>query len=147
MLNALKRNFEVGQHIYVVDCKEENGERLVFKTKAEILKVDEKSETFLAILDGGISHTYSFKDYERLIFDTLDEASRVEEKLPKPQTIAYHVVDRWVYKRIVLGIYGQQDANETYDLVVRLNNGDDISIKEIDHSLFLGSSNARRNKR
>lgn len=94
-----------------------------------------------------IYNTYSFKDYGRLIFDTSNEAFDAANKLPKPKTLVYQIIDNKVYKKLGLGIHGQEDVDGIYDLVVLLNKGKDVSTKEIGHSLFLNESDARENKK
>lgn len=142
---ALKRNFLKGEDIYVVDyCDKGNGTQ-AFATRATILEVDEKKQTFEAILYGDTYETYSFMDYGRLIFDTQNEAIEVADKLPKPKSTIYQLIGKRVYKKLVIGIYGRY-TDGTYDLVVLLNRGKEISTKEIDQSLFLKESDARKNK-
>lgn len=46
MKNALKRNFEKGQHIYVVDYWGTNKGTQAFEERATILEVDEKKTNF-----------------------------------------------------------------------------------------------------
>lgn len=145
MNNVLKRNFEEGQHIYVVDYWGTNEGTQAFEAGATILKVDEKKQIFLAILYGDTYQTYSFMDYGRLIFDTQNEAVEAADKLPKPKSIVYQLIGKRVYKKLALGIGGQH-MDGTYDLVVHLNKGKDISTKEIGQSLFLSESDARKNK-
>lgn len=146
MKNALKRNFKKGQCVYVVDYWCTSNGTQAFEARAEILEVDEKKLTFFAVLYGDTYKTYSFKDYGRLIFDTSNEAIGAANKLPKPKTIVYQIIGNKVYKKLALGIDGQY-MDGTYDLVVRLNKGKDVSIKEIGHSLFFNESDARENKK
>ena len=143
MTNALKRNFQVGERIYVVDYWGASGGTEAFKAQAKILEVNVTTETFTAVLYGDTYKTYSFKDYGRLIFDTSAEAVEAADNLPKPKTIVYQIMGKRVYKKIVEGIEGQYN-NGTYDLVVRLNKGKVVPIKEIGYSLFTNESDARK---
>ena len=143
MANALKRSFEPGESVYVVDYWGINDGTQAFEARAEILKVDEKTKTFTAVLYGDTYQTYSFKDYGRLIFDTSAEATEAANNLPKPKTIVYQIIGKRVYKKHVEGIGGRY-TDETYDLVIRLNKGKDVSTKEIGHSLFINELDARK---
>lgn len=145
MNNALKRNFEKGQYVYVIDYWGTINGTQAFETQARIWDVNNKEKTFTAVLYGDTFQTYSFNDYKRLIFDTSHEANKAVNQFPKPQTIVYHVIGNRVYKKVVLEIYGKN--NGTYDLVIRLNKGKDISSKEINHSLFLSETDARNYKK
>lgn len=145
MNNALKRNFEKGQYVYVIDYWGTINGTQAFETQARIWNVNNKEKTFTAVLYGDTFQTYSFSDYKRLIFDTSNEAANAAKQFPKPQTIVYHVIGNRVYKKVVHGIYGKN--NGTYDLIIRLNKGNDISSKEINHSLFLTEKDARNNKK
>ncbi len=145
MNNALKRNFEKGQYVYVIDYWGTINGTQAFETQARIWDVNNKEKTFTAVLYGDTFQTYSFNDYKRLIFDTSHEANKAVNQFPKPQTIVYHVIGNRVYKKVALEIYGKN--NGTYDLVIRLNKGKDISSKEINHSLFLSETDARNYKK
>ena len=138
MNNALERNFEKGQYVYVIDYWGTINGTQAFETQARIWDVNNKEKTFTAVLYGDTFQTYSFNDYKRLIFDTSHEANKAVNQFPKPQTIVYHVIGNRVYKKVVLEIYGKN--NGTYDLVIRLNKGKDISSKEINHNLILTSA-------
>ena len=146
MKNALKRNFKEGQYVYVVDYWGTKNGTQAFETGAEILEVDEKNQSFIAVLYGDTYNTYSFNDYGRLIFDTPNEAAEAADKLPKPQTTVYQVIGKRVYKKIATDIFGKY-LNGVYDLVICLNRGKAISTKEIGHSLFLNEFDARKNKK
>lgn len=146
MNNAFERNFKEGQWVYVVDYWGTNNEMEAFGVRAEILVVDEKNQTFGAVLYGDTYKKYSFKDYGRLIFDTLNEAIGAARQLPKPKTTVYQIIGNKVYKKLALGIC-EQYKNKNFDLVVRLNRGKDVSTKEIGHTLFLNESDAKQNKK
>lgn len=146
MANAPKRIFKEGQLVYVVDYWGTSIGTQAFEASAGILEVDEKEQTFLAVLYGDTYQTYSFNDYGRLIFDTSDEATVAANQLPKPQTAVYQIIGKRVYKKLVIGILGQY-VNGSYDLVVHLNKGKNISTKEIGHSLFLNEFDARLHKK
>lgn len=138
MANVLKRSFEQGERIYVVDYWSSQA----FEAGAVILSVDNENETFDAVLYGDTYQTYSFKDYGRLIFDTENEAVVAADKLPKPKTTIYQVIGKRVYKKLVDGINGQY-TDGTYDLIICLNKGKAVSTKEIGHSLFINELDAR----
>ena len=141
--NALKRSFKEGECVYVVDYwGTENGTQ-AFKAKAEILKVDVKAKTFIAVLYGDTYQKYSFNDYSRLIFDTSAETVKAAGALPKPETTVYQIIDKRVYKKLVKDIGGQY-IDGTFDLVIYLNKGKDVSTKEIGHSLFINELDARK---
>ena len=144
MPNASKRTFKPGEIVYVVDYWGTSNGVQAFEAIAEILQVNEKAQTFSAILYGDTYHTYSFKDFGRLIFDTSVEASKAANVLPKPQTIIYQRIGKRIYRKLVEGI-GSQYTNCTYDLVIHLNRGKSISTKEMGHTLFLTESDARKN--
>lgn len=146
MKNALKREFKEGQYVYVVDYWGTKNGTQAFETRAKILEVDEKNQSFLAVLYGDTYQAYSFNDYGRLIFDTSKKAAEVADKLPKPQTTVYQVIGKRVYKKIATGI-SREYLNGAYDLVICLDRGKAISTKEIGHSLFFNEFNARKNKK
>lgn len=142
MANAPKRIFKEDQCVYVVDYWGTNNGTQAFAELALILKVDEKKQTFLAVLYGDTYKTYSFNDYGRLIFDSSAEAITAVNKLPRPQTTVYQIIGKRVYKKLVLGI-DEQYVDGAYDLVVCLSKGKNVSTKDIGHSLFLNESEAR----
>lgn len=142
MANAPTRIFKKDQWVYVVDYWGTNNGAQAFAESALILRVDEKKQTFLAVLYGDTYKTYSFNDYGRLIFDSASEAITAANKLPKPKTTVYQIIGKRVYKKLVLDIYGYHVAG-TYDLVVCLSKGKNVSTKEVGHSLFLNESDAR----
>lgn len=142
MKNALKRSFKKGELVHVVDYWGTPNGSQAFATEAKILTVNEKDKIFTAVLYGDTYQAYSFKDYGRLIFDTRKEAEEAADKLPKPKTIVYRVINKKVYKRLVTGIGGQYNDGG-YDLVIELEKGKDVSTKEIGKSLFLNESDAR----
>lgn len=146
MTKALNRDLKKGQCVYVVDYWGTSNGSQAFEARAEVLEVDEKNQTFLAVLYGDTYQKYSFRDYGRLIFDTSDEAINTANNLPKPQTTVYQIIGNRIYKKRVLGIYGQ-NVDGTFDLVVCLNKGKEVSIKEIGQSLFLNEFDARENKK
>ena len=143
MSNALKRSFQVGEHIYVVDYWGTTNGTQAFEAQAEIISVNAKTKTFTAVLYGDTYQNYSLKDYGRLIFDTSAEAIKATNNLPKPKTYLYQKIGKRIYKKIVEGIGGRY-TNGTYDLVIRMNKGKDVSTKEIGHSLFINESDARK---
>ena len=145
MTNALERSFKEGERVYVVDYWGAGNGTQAFKAQAEILKVDVKAKTFTAVLYGDTYQKYSFKDYGRLIFDTSAEAVKAADNLPKPETTVYQIIGKRVYNKLVKGIGGQY-TDGTYNLVIRLNKGKDVSTKEIGHSLFFSESDARSKK-
>lgn len=152
MANALKRIFERGEWVYVVDYRGTNNGTQAFDAVAEILRVDKENETFNAVLYGNTFKVYSFKDYGRLIFDTRNEAIETADKLPKPKTTVYQIIGKRVCKRLVDGIGGNY-TNETFevvvpfDLMIHLNKGKAVSTKEIGHTLFLNKTDAKTSKK
>ena len=143
MEEASRRKFQIGEIIYVVDYWGANGGTQAFPAKAKILKINEKEEAFIAIVYGDTYQRYSFKDYGRLIFDTLSEATEAADNLPKPMTTVYQIIGKRVYKKVVEGITVKY-TDGILDLVVRLNRGKDVSTKEIGHSLFTNESDAKK---
>ena len=143
MTNALKRCFKEGERVYVVDYWGTRNGTQAFEAQAKILTVDVKAKTFTAVLYGDTYQKYSFKDYGRLIFDTSAEATQAANSLPRPKTRVYQIIGKKVYKKHVEGISGQY-TNGTVDLVIRLNQGEDVSTKELGHSLFINESDARK---
>ena len=143
MENVLKRSFQVGDCVYVVDYWGTNNGTQAFVAQAVVLEVDVTANTFTAVLYGDTYQEYSFKDYGRLIFDTSAEAVETANSLPKPKTTVYQIIGKRIYKKIVEGIDGQY-TDGAYDLVICLNKGKDVSTKEIGHSLFINESDARQ---
>jgi len=141
-----ERKFETGQVIHVVDCWGTDKGTQAFEAYAEIVYVNEEKEAFDAVLYGDTYQTYSFKDYGRLFFDKKEEAQNVATKLPKPTSIVYQVIGKRVYNKKVVGIW-TKSVDDTIDLIVCLNRGKDVSIKEIGISLFLDESEARKNNK
>ncbi len=134
-----KRDFKVKQTVYVVDCWGAKNGMQAFEAYAKILYVDEKKRNFNAVLYGDTYQRYSFEDYGRLIFDTKEEAKEAADKLPKPKSVVYQKIDEKTYKRTVCGIYGHYVGN-VYDLVIRFEDGKEVSTKEIGISIFLTES-------
>lgn len=138
-----KRDFKVKQTVYVVDCWGAKNGMQAFEAYAKILYVDEKKRNFNAVLYGDTYQRYSFEDYGRLIFDTKEEAKEAADKLPKPKSVVYQKIDEKTYKRTVCGIYGHYVGN-VYDLVIRFEDGKEVSTKEIGISIFLTESTEKQ---
>ena len=142
MSNVCKREFKVNEKVSVVDYWGADEGPQALATTAEILQVDEENKTFDAVLYGDTYQRYSFEDYGRLIFDTAKEAAEAANKLPKPKSVVYQKIGKRVYKKTVSGIGGHYVDN-VYDLKICLNEGKDVSTKEIGISIFLNKSEAR----
>lgn len=143
MSKECKRAFKVNQTIYLVDYWGTSNGSQAFEVQAKILQVNEENKTFDAVLYGDTYQRYSFEDYGRLIFDTEKKAIEAAAKLPKPKSVVYQKIGKRIYKKTVSGIYGHYVDN-VYDLIIRLNKGNDVSTKEIDISVFLNEAEARQ---
>lgn len=131
-----------GKRVYVIDYWGTSNGTQAFEAEAEIVDVDEKRDTFSAVLYGDTYQTYSFKDFDRLVFDTKERAAAAASSLPKPQTTMYQVIGGGnICKRIVNGIKGEY-TDGVYDLVVCFDGEDTVSIKEIGRSLFFSEAEA-----
>ena len=142
-MSGERNNFKVGKYVYVVDWWGTSDGMQAITVRAKILDIDVNAGTFFALLYGDTYVKYSFKDYGRLIFDTQKEAVIATNKLPKPKTTIFQRIGKRVYKKVVKGI-GSRYNDGIYDLIILLNRGQDISTKEIGHSLFLNESDARK---
>ena len=143
MSNECKRDFEVYQTVYLVDYWGTDNGTQAFEAEGKILQVDKENKTFTAVLYGDTYQRYSFDDYGRLIFDTAKEANEAANKLPKPNSVVYQKIGKRVYKKTISGISGHYVDN-VYDLIIRLNKGNDVSTKEIGISIFLNEAEARQ---
>ena len=85
MEKAPERIFKKGEYVYVVDYGSTEHGTQAFGVDARILFVEEKDQTFRARLYGFTRHTYSFKDYGRLIFDSRSEAIKAANDFPPPR--------------------------------------------------------------
>lgn len=130
-----KRMFHEEEEIYVVDYWGSNLGMQAFEAYAKIYKVDLEKEIFAAVLYGDTCQTYSFKDYGRLIFDTHDEAYEAAKKIPKPLEHVYQKIDNTMVERTVKGITGYH-VNSVYDLMICLDNGEEVSTKEIGNTIY-----------
>ena len=142
MGDSLNRCFEKNQPIYVVDYYGIGMKTEAIGTRAYIVCYDKDRQIFKAILYGDTYNTYSVKDAGRLFFNSLGEAVRAANKLPKPHTIMYQKKDNNIYKKEIVGIRGHY-VDGVYDLVVCFNRGESVSIKEIGHTLFFKEADAR----
>lgn len=142
MADELTRRFLPGTYVHVVDYWGTDDGTRAFEAAAKIVDVDEKNETILMVLYGDSYQRYSFKDYGRIVFDTREEAIKVALGLPNPGMTIYQVIANRVYKKRVEGI-GGRSTEGTYDLIVHLNKGESVSIKEIGQTLFYYESDAR----
>ncbi len=138
-----KRDFKVGDSVYVVDYWDTDKGCAAFEAHAEIVQVNKESESFLAVLYGDTYRTYSFKDYGRLIFDTKQQAISAANAVPKPTSIVYQIIGNRLYKKTVLNIYDSR-INGVTDLVMYLNVGKEVSIKEIGITIFTNEQQARK---
>lgn len=143
MSKKCKRIFKVNQTIYLVDFWGTSNGSQAFEAHAQILHVDEEKQTFTAVLYGDTYKKYSFEDYGRLIFDTIEEATEAANKLPKPKSVVYQKIGKRVYKKTVSGIDGHYVDN-VYNLKIHLNKGKDVSTKELGISIFFDESDARQ---
>ena len=142
MSNACKRDFYERQIVYLVDYWSSEA----CAARGQILQVDKANNTFVAVLYGDTYQRYSFNDYGCLIFDTAEQAGNAANKLPRSGTTLYQKIGKRVYKKISDGISGHY-VNDVYDLVICLNKGGKVSIKEIGKSIFLNEADARENKK
>lgn len=113
-----------------------------FQIQAKILKVDSNLEIFTAVLNENLCEIYNSKDYGRLIFDTSEEAEKAARRLPKPGKTIYQIIGKKVYKKTVTGIKSQY-LEGTLDLVICLNRGKDVPIKEIGNSVFFSREDSQ----
>ena len=142
MQDSIKRCLEDNQPIYVVDYYGIGRKTEAIGTRAYIVCYDKDRQIFKAMLYGDTYNTYSIKDAGRLFFDSLSEAVRAADSLPKPHTIMYQKKEKKVYKKEVAGIRGHY-VNGVYDLVICFNRGECVSIKEIGHTMFFEEADAR----
>lgn len=131
-----KRDFKIGERVYVVDYWNTGNGTEAIGTEADILLVDEEDKVFTGLLYGDTTELYSFNDYGRLIFDTLDEAVKAAEKIPKPGTKVHQTIGKKVYTKTVENISGQY-IDGVYDLIIIFDKGSEVSIKEIGQSLII----------
>ncbi len=141
MEKTVKRGFKVGESVYVVDYWGTGNGCAAFEAYAEIIRVDKNS--FLAVLYGDTYKTYSFEDYGRLIFDSKQQAIKAANAIPKPTSVIWQIIGRRVYKKTVLNIY-DRCINGVTDLVMDLNRGKEVSIKEIGITIFTDEQQARK---
>ncbi len=139
MEKTAKRDFKVGDEIYVVDY----WGAAAFEAYAQIIQVNHEKQNFLAVLYGDTYKTYCFKDYGRLIFDTKQKAIQAAYLLPKPTSFVWQIIGNRVYKKTVLNISSRY-INGATDLVIELNKGKEVSIKEIDVTIFKNEQQARK---
>ena len=137
-----ERSFQVGKYVYVVDWWGTSDGMQAITVRAKILDIDVNAGTFFALLYGDTYVNYSFKDYGRLIFDTQKEAVIATNKLPKPKATIFQRIGKSVNEEIVKGI-GSQYCEGVYDLIICLSDGQNVSTKELGHSLFMNESDAR----
>lgn len=142
MSKKCKREFKVKETVHVVDYWGLQAS----KARARILEVNEKNETFDVVLYGDVYQRYKFEDYGRLVFDTREEAEEVVNKLPKPDSFVYHKIGKRVYRKKVVGISSYY-FDDGYDLIIVLNKGNRIPMKELGVSVFLNESDARQSNK
>ena len=143
MGDSLNRCYEKNQPIYVIDYWGVGKKTEAIGTRAYIVSYNKDKQIFKALLYGDTYNTYSVKDAGRLFFDSLSEAVKAANSLPKYQTIMYQKKDNIVYKKQVEGIRGQH-VDGVYDLVICFRRGKSVSIKEIGHTLFFEEADARK---
>lgn len=139
MSNTEKRITKKGQFLYVIDCWGTTNGMQAFQTSALVIEVDEKTESFTAVLYGDTYQRYSMKDFGRIIFDTEDEAETATEKLPKPGVKVYVLNSGVLQEKIVKGVIESQIEGFS-DLVIKLIGGEVFSIKEIGNIILLSNS-------
>ncbi len=142
------RTFIIGEKIGVVDYWSPGiglGEQ-AYAIYGKIIQINQEKQTVMIVLYGSTYIQYSINDYGILFFDTLDEAQEAASKLPKPKSTIYQKIGAKVYKRYVYGISGEYNDG-IFDLVVRFNRIDGISIKEIGKTLFLSESDVLKRKK
>ena len=145
MENVPERIFKKGEYVYVVDYWGTSIGMQAFEEEAKILYVEEKKQTFTALLYGDTYNTYSFKDYGRLIFNSRSEAIKVANSLPKPQSIVYVLINNKIYQRKVKGIIGFHESG-VFDLYIHFGKKQFESIREIGHSIFFTKEDALKHK-
>jgi hypothetical protein len=136
MTKRIHRVFQVGETLYVIDWyKSLNGCSVAMAGAASVLSVNEEAETFRAVVCGTKQLTYSFDDYNRVIFDKYEDAFRAASSLPRPRNTVYLKTLTGVSRRTVKGIIGR-DHVCGMELYVVLDHKKEIPIKEIGKTLF-----------
>lgn len=142
-MSDAKREFMIGQIIYAVDSKQTQP----IVRKAQIIQISGSEKKFLAVFPydmGDGTHTYSFSDYGRLYFFKKNEAMDVADRLPKPNTTLYEIVNAHVRKRVVYGLWSNHFSGD-FDLYIRFKNKKSISTKELNVTLFFDKETAKQN--
>ena len=143
MSDACKREFMIGQIIYAVDSKQTQP----IVRKAQIIQISGSEKKLLAVFPydmGDGTHIYSFSDYGRLYFFDKKEAMDAADKLPKPNTTLYEIVNAHVRKRVVYGLWSNHFSGD-FDLYIRFKNKKSISTKELNVTLFFDKKTAKQN--
>lgn len=139
---AIKRKFHVGEIVYVIDCWDNKNGMQAFGAHAKIMEVNEENHSFVAILYGNTRQRYNFYDYGRLIFDTEYEVINAVEQLPIPTSKIYHVIGKRVFQRTVIAVQ-DKIVNGYTDMVLKFDKGKDISISQIEKTVFLSENAAK----
>lgn len=140
----VKRIFDK-PHYWVVDYYIENGCKIFYAEPMDLLSVYYEKEILdLVYWDDCIGHFYSFDDYNCLIFESREKATKVAEHLPKSGKILYQVSDKKIFKRVVKDIEGVYINSEIYSLGIRLDNGECLPVREMNKSLFWSKSKAMK---
>ena len=141
-MSQVKRNFRKNDVVYVVDYWGTLNGSAAFSVRAIVIDVDEEKKNFDAVLYGDTCQRYGFEDYGRLVFDTAKEADDAANKLPTPGTMVYLRKAGRVYKRKVDSIGGGY-VDDKYDLNIRFERGENISIKELGVTIFIDEPTAK----
>lgn len=141
----VKRIFDKPLYWVVDYYIEDDGRKIFYAGPMEILSVNyEKESLYLAYWDDCLGNFYSFDDYNCLIFESRDKATKVAKHLPKPGKILYQVKDKEIFKRVVKDIEKVDINSLIYSLGIRLDNGECLPVREMNKSLFWSKSKAMK---
>lgn len=140
----VKRTFDKSYY-WIVRYYIENERKCFCVTPMELLGVDyECKELDFVFWDDIIGNFYSFEDYHHLIFESEDTATKISKLLPQSGTILYQVIDKKIYKVVVIDIEDIYNNESVYTLGIRLNNGALVPVREMNKSLFFSKSRAKK---
>lgn len=138
MANANKRTFKQGEEVYVIDWWGANA----VVARAEILSVQKRTNTFMAVLYGDTYQKYCFDDYQKIIFDDWFSANNKLNTIPKEGYVVYQVKGKRVYKKIVDSICGRK-KEKGMDVIIRFTKGDPVSIRQLGITIFASYKQAK----
>ena len=138
--NFKERELCINQRVYIPVYGFIGGRNFWVK-EGYVVELYGRKSTVFGVKVGKEVLDYKLSQFKKSIFATEDAAIEFIERLPKKGAYVYTIVNGVVIVREVKGYINHRNDNQV-DICIVLTTGNEISITEIDKSLFLTYTDA-----